>query len=123
MIQKLEIAGVHTDIDPKLRKYVTAKIGKLDRYMPKHARESAHAEVMLKETKAKDKKQYTCEVILYLPKEAIASKDSTLNMFAAVDIVEAKLRNRLKKYKETHSSLRIHRRVLARLRRNPAKNM
>lgn len=117
MIQKLEISGIHTEIGPDLRKYVIKKIGKLDRYMPKHARESAHAEVILKESKAKDKKQCLCEVILYLPHGTVTTKEATMNMFAAVDIVETKLKNQLKKYKETHSSLRIHRRVLARVRR------
>ena len=37
-------------------------------------------------------------------------------MFAAVDIVEAKLKNQLKKYKETHNVQRIHRRVLLKMR-------
>ncbi len=117
MIKKLEISGVHTKADPKLRSYITKKIGKLDRYLPRNARESAHAEVILKEGKNKTKKEYTCEVILKLPHDTIAVSESTMNMFAAVDIVEAKLKNLLKKYKETHSSLRLHRRMLAKVRR------
>ncbi len=117
MIKKLEIDGVHTVLTPDLKKYVNKKIGKLDNYMSRHTRESAHAEVKLKEGKAKDKKQCTCEVILFLPHEVLTVKESTLNMYAAVDIVEAKLKNQLKKYKETHGNLRIHRRVLARLKR------
>jgi len=118
MISKLEITGVHVDLDAKIKKYVTAKVGKLDKYMPKHARESAHAEVFLKEKLLKGKKECTCEVVLHLPKDTIRVQETTINMFAAVDIVEAKLKNMLKKYKETHSSLRIHKRVIARLRRS-----
>jgi putative sigma-54 modulation protein len=117
MISKLEINWVHMDVDSKLDDYTTKKIGKLDHYLPKHARESAHAEVFLKETMIKKKKQCMCEVVLKLPSETIAIKESTMNMYAAVDIVEAKLKNRIKKYKETHSSLRIHRRVIARFKR------
>ena len=52
-----------------------------------------------------------------MPQDNITVKESTLNMFAAVDIVEAKLRNQLKKYKERHASSRLHRRLFARLRR------
>ncbi len=115
MIKKLEVDGVHTVLTADLKKYVTRKIGKLDTYMPRKARESAHIEVKLKESKAKDKKQCTCEVIMHLPLQVFTVKESTLNMYAAVDIVEAKLKNQLKKYKEIHS-IRIHRRVLARLR-------
>ncbi len=117
MIQKLEISGVHTDVDKKLRDYVSKKIGKLDRYTPRASRESLHAEVILKETKAKDKKHCVCEVVIFLPHDKLMVSESTMNMYAAVDIVEAKLKNLLKKYKETHSSLRLHRRVLARIRR------
>lgn len=117
MIQKLEISGVHTTVDAKLKKYVQTKIGKLDRYMSKHTAASAHAEVMLKEVKSKNKKDCVCEVILYLPHDTITTKEATLNMFAAVDIVEAKLKNRLRKYKETHGNPKLHRRLLARLRR------
>jgi len=103
-------------VDKKLHEYATKKIGKLDHYMPRHARESAHAEVFLKESKIKQQKICTCEVVLHLPKDIITTKESTVNIFAAVDIVEAKLKNQIKKYKETHSAVRIHRRVMSHLR-------
>jgi putative sigma-54 modulation protein len=109
MIQKLEINGVHTVATPELRKYVTKKIGRLDRYAPKTLRESIHAEVFLKEGNAQDKNKCTCEVVVHLPQEAITVREATVNMFAAVDIVEAKLKNQLTKYKE--------RRTLGRFRR------
>ncbi len=116
MIQKLEINGVHADVNERLHKYVLKKIGRLDLYMSRHVRESAHAEVKLKDGKAKDKKRCTCEVILHLPHEILAVKESTINMYAAIDIVEAKLKNQLKKYKDTHSP-RLHRKLMARLKR------
>lgn len=100
MIKKLEITGIHTDTTEDIKKYVTKKIAKLDSYMPRHARKSAHADVKLKEAKAKDKKQATCEVILYVPGETITAKETALNMYAAIDIVEQKLRVQLKRYKD-----------------------
>lgn len=120
MIQKLEINGVHAVLTDDLKKYITKKIGKLDRYMPRHARESAHAEVFVKEVMVKAKKENVCEVVLHLPGNTLMTKEATINMFAAVDIVEAKLKNQLKKYKEQHSSQRIHRRVIMRLKRSAA---
>lgn len=117
MIQKLEINGVHATVNDRLHKYVVKKIGKLDSYMSRHVRESAHAEVKLKEAKAKDKNRHTCEVILHLPHEVLAVKETTMNMYAAVDIVEAKLKNQLKKYKDLHSP-RLHRRAISRLKRS-----
>ncbi len=119
MIQKLEITGVHMKVDKKLHDYATKKIGKLDRYIPRHARESAHAEIFLKEAKIKAKKECTCEVVLHLPKETITTKETTMNSFAAVDIVEAKLKNQLKKYKDMHTPARFHRRVILRFRQKP----
>lgn len=114
---KLEINAIHTELNDDLKKYITKKISKLDRFVPKHARTSVHAEVKLKEASIKNKKQYTCEVILHLPHENITTKETTLNMFAAVDIVETKLKNQLKRYKERHSLLRGHtRRLLGKIR-------
>lgn len=116
MIQKLAISGIHTDVSEDLEKYITKKVGKLDQYMSRHARESAHAEVKLKEAKIKNKKECTCEVILHLPHDVITTKETTRNMFAAVDVVEAKLKNQLKRYKEKHKPMAMHRRLLTRLR-------
>ncbi len=117
MIQKLEISGVHTEVDKKLREYVTKKIGKLDRFTPRKTREALHAEVILKNTKAKDKKHCVCEVVMILPHDKIIVTEATMNMYASVDIVETKLKNLLKKYKETHSTLALHKRMLSRMRR------
>jgi ribosomal subunit interface protein len=117
MIAKMEINGVHADVDNDLHKYVVKKIGHLDKYMSKHARVSAHAAVKLKESKAKDKRQHTCEVILYLPHETLTAKEATVNIYAAVDIVEARLKNQMKKYKEKNESPKFHRKVINRLRR------
>lgn len=114
---KLEITGVHYKVDKKLHTYITKKMDKLEKYIPKHARESAHAEVFLKEVKIKTKKENVCEVVLRLPKENITTKESTINMFAAVDIVETKLRNQLKKYKTQHGSPQFHHRLIGKLRR------
>lgn len=122
MINRLEVNGVHTKADKKLHDYVTKKIGKLDRYLSRHARESVHVEVFLKEAKSKTKKEYTCEVVIHLPKSIVTVKETTMNVFAAIDIVEAKLKNQLKKYKETHNPLKLHRRALAQLKRSISRN-
>ncbi len=100
MIKKIDITGIHAEVEPDVAKYVKKKIAKLDGYMPKHARKSAHAEVKLKEEKVKTKKQSTCEVILYVPGEVIKAQETTVNMYAAIDIVEEKLKSQLRKYKE-----------------------
>ena len=117
MIKKLEIDGVHMTVGDDLRKYVTKKIAKLEKYIPKHARLSVHVEVKLKEGKAKVREQRTCEVIITLPQEVITVSETTVNMFAAVDIVEEKLKNLLHKYKEKHASPKLRQRLMARFKR------
>lgn len=119
MIQKLDISGVHMDVDQKLHDYTVKKIGKLDRYMPRHARKSVHAEVFLKERMIKQKKECTAEATIRMPRGNVTAKETTMNIYAAVDIIEAKLKNQIRKYKDAHSTLRLHRRVLRRLSRSP----
>jgi ribosomal subunit interface protein len=118
MIERIEIAGVHTTVTDDIRKYVVRKLGRADRYVARPFRESVHLEVKLKEGKAKDKNDRTCEIILHLPQETITLSETTVNMFAAVDIVEAKLRQQLKRYKETHGNPRFHRRLISRFQRS-----
>jgi ribosomal subunit interface protein len=117
MLQKFEVQGVHMTLDDSLRRYVNKKIGGLDHYVSRHNRQSAHAEVYLKKAKAKDNSQCTCEVTLYLPHETINLQESAFNMYAAVDIVEAKLKQQLKKYKDLHQNGRMRQRLMARLGR------
>lgn len=123
MLQKFEIQGVHYDIDDNLRKYVTKKIGGLDKYLSKHNRASAHAEVHLKEAKAKNNANCSCEVTMHLPGETINVTERALNMYAAVDIMEAKLKQQLKKYKDLHGNGKLHRRLAARFHRSSAKSI
>ncbi|MDQ3123806.1 MAG: ribosome-associated translation inhibitor RaiA [bacterium] len=120
MIRKLEITGVHVDTDEKLKKYVTKSVNKLERFIPKHARISAHVDVKLKESKRQQDKQCTAEIIMHLPHDTLTAKESTINLFAAIDIVEAKLQNQLRKYKNTHTNPRFYQRMTLRFKReNP----
>lgn len=116
MLQKLEITGVHYKVDDKLHKYIMRKIGGLDRYVSRHARESVHAEIFLKESKTRDNQHCHFEIIVHLPHDTITLTEKAPNMYAAVDIASVKLKQQLKKYKEIHSGSRVHRRLFARLR-------
>lgn len=99
MITSINITGIKYEVDARTEKYVRGKIGRLDRFLPRHARKSASAEVKLKEINQANGNKYEAEVVLKVPHKDITAKDSTMNMLAAVDIVEAKLATQLKKYK------------------------
>lgn len=121
MLKKFEIQGVHTLVDDRLKAHVTKKIGGLDRYISRHNRDSAHIEVHLKQIKNKGGNQYQCEVTLYLPHQTIVVKENAVNMYAAVDITEAKLKQQLQKYKDLHGNGKTHRHLFARFRRKTAR--
>ncbi len=120
MIAKLEIDGIHMTVSDDLRKYVIKKIGRLDKYIPRHARDSVHVEIKLKEGKAKGKNERTCEAVVHLPQGTTTVSETTINIYAAVDIVEEKLKQQLHKYKELHADPKLRQRMMARLRRQEA---
>ncbi len=116
MIKHIDIAAAQKTyvIDADLNKYIQKKIGKLDRHMKKANREVARADVKLKESTGKGGKKCTCEVILHIPGKKLTASESTVNMYAAVDIVEQKLQNQLKKSKEKQSGNTNKRKARAR---------
>ncbi len=103
MITHIDITGVRYTVDDVTRKYVMKKIGRLDRFLPRHARKSTKVEVVLREVNRTRGNKYECDVNFLLPGRTITAKDTTLNMLAAIDIVEAKLATQLKKYHAEHA--------------------
>jgi len=118
MISQIDISGIHYEVSEDLKKYISKKMSKLDRYVPRHAREMMHVDVKLVELKTKSDRN-ECEVIVHLPDQQLTAKESTVNMFAAVDIVETKIKNQLKKYKALHGGdKKDHHGILRRFRRS-----
>ncbi len=112
----ITVVGKHQYDDDDLRKYVTKKIGHLEIYIMRRQRTDARAEVRLITTETQSKKESTCEVTVYCAHESFRARETTRNMFAATDIVEARLKNQLKKYKNEQVSRRVGvRRLLGRL--------
>ena len=101
MITSIDITGIKFDVDERTRKYVIEKVGRLDRFVPPHARKTMAADVKLRQVNEDHGNKYEAEIILQVPEKVITAKDTTLNMMAAVDIVEAKLVAQLRKYKDS----------------------
>jgi putative sigma-54 modulation protein len=121
MIESIDITGDKYDVDTTTQKYITRKIGQLDRYLPRHARKSITADVKLKQVNRDHGNKYEAEVILRVPDKVMTAKDSTVNMLAAIDIVEAKLANQLRKYKQEIIPHIGKRRLLGRFKRSYAR--
>ena len=121
MINAINITGVKYDLDEATKRYVIKKIGRLDRYLPRHARKSAYADVKLKQVNRDHGNKYEAEVIIHVPEKTLTAKDTTVNVLAALDIVESKLATQLHKYKEEHIPHVGNRGVLSRFKRSYAR--
>lgn len=121
MINRITITGVKYDIDEQTKKYVIKKVSRLDRYLPRHARKTASAEVLLREVNRAHGNKYEAEVIVHVPNKTMTAKDSTVNILAALDIVEAKLASQLHKYKSTTKTHGGRHAMLARFKRGYAR--
>ena len=122
MIAQVEITGVGAyTVDEPTKKYIKKKIGSLERLAPRHARKSMHAEVKVAEVNRDKGNKYEVEVNIAVPDKELTAKDSTLNVLAAVDIVEAKLAVQLRKYKQETVPHVGRRKLLARFKRSYAR--
>lgn len=117
MIKTMDITGVRYTPDETTRRYVRKKIGLLDRYLSRHARKTARVEVKLKEVNRTHGNKYECDVIMYVPDVTLTAKDSTMNMLAAIDIVEEKMRTQLRKYHDEHTNHKAKHNLLGRFKR------
>ncbi len=122
MINRVTITGIKYDIDESTRRYVVKKISRLDRYLPRHARKSATAEVLLKEVNRAHGNKYEAEVLIRVPGKTLTAKDSTVNILAALDIVETKLVSQLHKYKQNATNHTGRHGLLARFKRSYARD-
>jgi ribosomal subunit interface protein len=124
MIAQVEITGVGAyTADDTTKKYIRKKIGSLERLAPRHARKSMHAEVKVAEVNRDKGNKYEVEVVLSVPGKVLTAKDSTMNVLAATDIVEAKLAAQLRKYKEEHVPHVGKRKLLDRFKRSYAREL
>lgn len=123
MITSIKVTGIAYEVDEATRKYVVKKVGRLSRYLPKHARKSVTADVKLTQVDHDYGNKYQAEVILNVPSKTITAKDSTTNMLAAVDIVDAKIQAQLREYKEMTVSHIGNRGMMSRFKRSYSREL
>lgn len=123
MIKSIEITGIKYDLDETTKQYVKKKVGRLDRYLPRHARKTVTAEVKLKQVNRDHGNKYEAEIVLSVPDKILTATDSTSNMLAAVDIVESKIVSQLRKYKQATVAHVGRRGVMSRFKRSYAREL
>lgn len=100
MIEKIEINGNDYKVEEPLRKYVEKRIGKLDRYLPRQAKQDIVCKVVVEGIGKAKSEKYEISVAMELTGgKMIAARDECSNVFAGVDLVEAKLLGQIRRYK------------------------
>jgi ribosomal subunit interface protein len=98
---RCELTGRNFEIDAKVKEYAEEKIGNLDKYLPRKARGNAFASMVLEDDPSgREDNRYVCETVMTVQGTQMVSREATINIYAAIDIVEAKLRAQCRKYKE-----------------------
>lgn len=100
MIEKIELNSAGYKIEEPLRKYASKRLGKLDRYLPKGRKKGVGAKVMIKEVGKNKGEKYEISAAVDIPGgKVITAKDECNNLFAGMDLVEAKLMGQIRRYK------------------------
>lgn len=100
MIEKLEVSGSNYKVSENFQKYVEKRIGKLDRYMPRGSKKDMVAKVVVTEVNRPHNNKYLVSAAIEATGgKVFTAKDECSNVFAGVDIVEAKLKGQINRYK------------------------
>lgn len=113
---KCDITARNYEIDSKMKDYVYDKICGLEKYLPRQVRETAAVAVVLEDDpNGREDNRYVCEAIVTVQGAKMVTREGTVNMYAAIDIVEAKLKAQILKYKERHTTEPRRSKMLSRL--------
>ena len=118
MIEQITISSVNYDVNSNTDKYVRRRIGKIDKFIPRHSRKSCSAKVNIRQINKSHGNKYEVEVIINLPGKNLTAKDESTNVLAAIDILEVKLAAQAKKYKGDVMPHTGRRSLWARLKRS-----
>ena len=100
MIEKIDITGNDYKVEESFKKYAMKRIGKLDRYLPRGYKKDIVAKVVVAEIGKSKGEKYEISAALEIPGgKVITARDECSNVFAGVDLVEAKLTGQIRRYK------------------------
>ncbi|MBO7560867.1 ribosome-associated translation inhibitor RaiA [Candidatus Saccharibacteria bacterium] len=100
MIDKIEISGSNYKIEDSFKKYAEKRLGKLDRYLPRGSKKDVVLKIVVTEAERAHGEKFEISVAMDIPGgKVIAAKDECTNLFAGIDLVEAKLTGQIRRYK------------------------
>jgi len=109
----LQTTGRHYELDDKIIAYVNQKLGGLDKYLPKHSRDGLFGQVVLElDQSHTQNQQCICDTHFDVKGERFQARDAAINMYAAIDICEQKLKSQILTYKSKHEPAKNRRQRL-----------
>lgn len=100
MIDNIEISGSNYKVEESFKKYVIKRIGKLDRHLPRDHRKDVVVKVVVTEVNRDHGNKYELSVSMDIPGgKVLAAKDEASNVYAGIDIIEAKLDGQIRRFK------------------------
>ena len=105
MIDKIELTGNDVKIEETFKRYAEKKFGRLDKYLPRGSKKDIVVKAIISEIGKNKGDKYEISVAMDIPGgKVIAAKDECSNVFAGIDLIEAKLMGQIRKFKlETQS--------------------
>lgn len=94
------ISARKLEVDKELNDYIERKIAKLDRYFPRaHRPVRARIELHRDDVASADRR-YVASVHIEVQGPDLHAETATMNPHSAIDILEAKLKDQIRKYKD-----------------------
>lgn len=118
MIEKIDISGSNYKLEDNFKKYTSKRIGKLDRYLPRNNKKDVVVKIVVTEVNRAHGNKYEISANMEIPGgKVISAKDECSNIYAGIDILEAKLTGQIRRFK-TETSPRIRKNPLSFFKRN-----
>lgn len=101
------ISARKLEVDQELTEYIERKLARLDKYFPRTHQPIAMRVELHRDEAAQPDKRYHASVQIEVDGPDMSAETATMNPHSAVDIVEAKLKEQIRKYKDKHSPRRL----------------
>lgn len=95
----VEISGTNYELTDREQAYIDKKCRKLVNHMSSHSRKTAFVSVKMTKLDAKQGDHYQCSAVLNLPDKVLKAEEASATYEAAIDEVERKLQDQIRRYK------------------------
>lgn len=100
MISNIDISGHKYKVSDSFKKYTTKRLGKLDRFLPRGSKKDIIMKVIVSEVDHPHGNKYEISAAMEIPRgKVITARDECSNVFAGIDIIEAKLKGQVRRFK------------------------